>query len=124
LIDAPDVLGISLSLPGKDRDSDGGNGSGSVILSTVDVARRPSDLSTCFILKRLIYTEEGEGLDKDSSLDSHVQASSDTGALKWLSWSILLPEGHESWHLVLCLMLEKSISYQQSQSLCDQSQRE
>jgi hypothetical protein len=46
LIDTPDVFSIGLSLPRKHRDSDSGDGSSGMILGTVDVARRPSDLST------------------------------------------------------------------------------
>lgn len=80
-----------------------------MVLSGEDVAGGPGELGT----------ESLEGLDKDGSLDSfgillasrtcgshtvrrtHVQATSDAGALQWLLSGVLLTGGHETWHLVL-----------------------
>ena len=59
LLNAPEVLLLSLTLPGKNGDTGSGDGSGGVVLGRVDVARRPGDLGT----------ESGEGLDEDGSLD-------------------------------------------------------
>ena len=46
LLDAPDVLLISLTLPGVDRDTAGGNGGSCVILGGEDVAGAPCDISS------------------------------------------------------------------------------
>jgi len=60
LLQAPLVLLLSLTLPGKDRDTGSSDGSGGVVLGGEDVARGPGELST----------EGLEGLDEDSGLDS------------------------------------------------------
>jgi hypothetical protein len=59
LLDTPVVLLLGLSLPSKDGDTGGSDGSGSVVLGGEDVARRPRNLGT----------EVGKGLDEDSGLD-------------------------------------------------------
>jgi hypothetical protein len=85
------VLLKGLSLPGEHGSrSITGNGSSSMILSGKDVARAPSDIST----KSL------KGLDKDSSLDGHVEGSSDTGTSKQ-SVGVLASASHKSGHLEL-----------------------
>jgi len=63
LLNAPDVLLLSLSLPGIDGDTGGSDGSGGVVLGGEDVARGPLDLSS----------KGCQGLNEDSSLDGHVQ---------------------------------------------------
>ena len=91
LLQAPVVLLLSLALPGENRDTGSGNGSGGVVLGAEDVARGPGNLST----------ESSEGLDEDGSLDGHVQAASNASSLEGLVLSILLPGGHETGHLIL-----------------------
>jgi len=107
LLKAPLVLLFRLTLPGEAEyaisdaliifkmdnlhwDTSSGNGSSSMVLCRVDVAAGPRNFST----------ESGEGLDEDSSLDGHVQATGDTGALERLFSSILLASGHETGHFI------------------------
>lgn len=63
LLNAPDVLLLSLSLPGIDGDTSGSNGGSGLVLSGENVARRPLDLGT----------EGSQGLNENSSLNGHVQ---------------------------------------------------
>lgn len=91
LLNAPEVLLLSLTLPGEDRDTGSGNGSGGVVLGGVDVARRPGDLST----------KSDKGLDKNSGLDGHVETASDLGTLEGLGSSVLLTGLHQTRHLIL-----------------------
>jgi len=85
------VLLEGLSLPGEDSGGLGsGHGSGGVVLGGEDVARAPTDISA----------EEGEGLDKDGSLDGHVERSSDPGTLERLV-GVLGADSHETRHLNL-----------------------
>lgn len=58
LLNAPKVFLLGLALPGVDGDTGGGNGSGGVILSGEDVARRPGYLGT----------ESSQGLDEDGTM--------------------------------------------------------
>lgn len=91
LLKAPLVLLLSLTLPGEDRDTGGGDGSGGMVLCGEDVAGGPGELGT----------EGCEGLDEDGGLDGHVQATSDTGTLEGLILSVLLASLHETGHLIL-----------------------
>jgi len=59
LLNTPVVLLLGLSLPGKDGNTGGSDGSSGVVLGGEDVARRPRDLGT----------ESSEGLDEDGGLD-------------------------------------------------------
>ena len=59
MLDAPGVLLLGLTLPGKDRDTGSSDSSGGVVLGREDVARRPGDLGT----------EVGKGLDEDGTAD-------------------------------------------------------
>ena len=68
-----------------------GDSSGGVILGGEDVARAPTDVSTKLL----------EGLDKDGSLDGHVEGSRDTGTLQWLFSSEFSTASHKSRHLDL-----------------------
>jgi len=91
LLNAPDEFLISLTLPGVDRDTSGSNGSSSVILGRENVAGRPGNLGT----------ESSESLNEDTSLDGHVQATSDTSTLERLGRTILLTQVHETGHFEL-----------------------
>merc|ERR1719470_783101 len=62
-----------------------------MVLYGEDVARRPGDIST----------KLKQSLDKDSSLDCHVQTSGNPGPTKRLTWSILLSQVHQARHLIL-----------------------
>lgn len=62
-----------------------------MVLGAEDVAAGPGDLGA----------QGNEGLNEDGSLDGHVQAASDAGALERLVGGILGPDGHETRHLVL-----------------------
>jgi hypothetical protein len=68
-----------------------GNSGGGVVLSGEDVARAPSEIGS----KGL------KSLDKDGSLDGHVEGSRDTGCSKGLLGSVFLAARHESRHLNL-----------------------
>jgi len=86
------VFHESLSLPSKYVSGLVlGNGSGGVVLGGVDVAGSPSEVSTEFL----------EGLDENGSLDSHMQRTRNLGTLEYLIGSVLLSEGHHTWHLDL-----------------------
>lgn len=91
LLQAPVVLLFGLTLPGKDRDTGSGNGSGSMILGGEDVAAGPGDLGS----------ESSQGFDKDSSLDGHVETTRNASTLQGLISSILAADGHETRHLNL-----------------------
>lgn len=47
-----------------------------------------------------LSTKGSEGLDEDCSLDCHVQAACDAGALKRLGRAIQLAEVHQTGHFV------------------------
>ena len=67
------------------------DGSGSVILRGVDVARRPAYLRTqCF-----------EGLDQYGSLNRHVQRAGDARAFQGLTCSKFMANGHKTRHFGL-----------------------
>lgn len=104
LVDAPDVLFVGLSLPGKDWDAGRGNGSGSVVLGGVDVARGPGKRmvkrAVCGIPGDLC-AQGGQGLDEHGRLDGHVQTSGNTGALERLLRAILFSQVHQSRHFIL-----------------------
>lgn len=91
LLQAPVVLVLGLTLPGKDGDTSCGNGCGGVVLSRKDVARRPGDLGT----------ESSQGLDEDGSLNGHVQATGNAGTSERLVSGVLLANGHQTRHLIL-----------------------
>jgi hypothetical protein len=109
LLEAPLVLLLGLALPCEDGDTSGGNGSGGVVLRGEDVAGGPGELGT----------EGLEGLNEDGGLDgcagsarvslyvqhqgqrTHVQTSSNAGALQWLVGRVLLAGHHQTRHLVL-----------------------
>jgi len=87
---APPVFVEGFTLPGEDS---GvlvvlGDGSSSLILSGVDVARAPSDVST----------EGLEGFDEDGSLDGHVKRTSDSASLKGLLSTEFFSAGHQAGH--------------------------
>lgn len=90
LLDAPEILLLSLAFPGKNRNASSSNSSSSVVLSRVDVAGGPGDLSA----------ETDERLDKNGGLNGHVEATSNAGALEGLRGSVLLAGLHETRHLV------------------------
>lgn len=90
LLQAPVVLLLSLTLPGENWDTGGGNGSSSMVLCGEDVAGGPGDFST----------ESSKGLDEDGSLDGHVETTGDTGTSKRLLSSILGSGGHETRHFI------------------------
>lgn len=109
LLNAPHVLLISLSFPGKDRNASGSNGSSSMILGAENVAARPGNLQTMFSQaanKRInaslyLSSQLQECLDQNCSLDGHVKASSNTGSFQRLQGAVLLADGHQAWHLIL-----------------------
>jgi len=77
------------SLPCEDLCSScSGNSRGSVVLSREDIARAPSDISTELL----------ESLNEDTSLNGHVQRTSDSGSLQDLLRSEFGSARHESWH--------------------------
>mmetsp|Transcript_20914 Transcript_20914/g.35266 ORF Transcript_20914/g.35266 Transcript_20914/m.35266 type:complete len:480 (+) Transcript_20914:443-1882(+) len=85
------VLLKGLSLPGEHGGGAiTGNSSGSMILSREDVARAPSDIST----KSL------KGLDKDGSLDGHVEGSSNASTSEQVV-VVFTSARHEAGHLEL-----------------------
>ncbi len=100
LLGAPPVLLQCLALPGEDRHparlvgravrADGDCGS-CVVLRREDVAAGPAHLGA----------ERGEGLDKHSGLDGHVQRAGDAGTGQGPVGGELRPHGHEAGHLVL-----------------------
>lgn len=91
LLQAPVVLLLRLTLPGEDGDTSRSNSRRSVVLSGEDVAASPGDLST----------QRSERLNENSSLDSHMQATGDTGTLEGLVLSILAADGHKTRHFNL-----------------------
>lgn len=54
-----------------------------------------------FLEDNYLSAELCECLDEDSCLHGHVEASSDSGALEDLAWSVLLADCHQSWHFIL-----------------------
>merc|ERR1719489_647572 len=86
LFNAPDVLLISLFLPGVDGHTNSGNGCGGVVLGGEDVARAPCDIST----------KLDQGLDQNGGLNSHMKTSGDPGSLQRLGGSVRLSDVHES----------------------------
>jgi hypothetical protein len=91
LLNAPKVFLVSLALPSIDWDASDGDGGSSLVLGGEDVAGGPLDLST----------KGGEGLDEDSRLCSHVQATSNAGTLEGLALAVHGTKVHETGHLVL-----------------------
>jgi len=91
LLNAPKVLLLGLTLPGENGNTSSSDSGSSVVLSTVDVTGRPSDLST----------ESDKSLDENGSLDGHVQAASNAGALQGLNAGVLSAGLHETRHFVL-----------------------
>merc|ERR1719347_1886350 len=91
LLDTPYILLVSLTLPGVDRYTAGSNSCSSMVLGGEDVARRPGDLGP----------KLKEGLNEDSSLNSHVQAPSNPGSLEGFGGPVLLPQVNETGHLIL-----------------------
>jgi hypothetical protein len=99
LLRAPPVLFESFTLPGENRGSLGvlwcsmphDNSGGCFILGGENVATRPPNFST----------ESHEGLDKDSSLNGHVEGTGDAGTLEGLQGTKFFTNGHQSGHLVL-----------------------
>mmetsp|Transcript_11765 Transcript_11765/g.21145 ORF Transcript_11765/g.21145 Transcript_11765/m.21145 type:complete len:479 (-) Transcript_11765:8-1444(-) len=91
LLSAPPVLLKSLTLPGEDGGGITSNGSSSVVLGREDVARAPADLSA----------KSDEGLNKDGSLNGHVQRTGDLSALERLSRAELSTASHKTRHLGL-----------------------
>lgn len=86
---APPVFFEGFTLPGEDgAGALLGDGSSSLILSGVDVARAPSDFST----------EGFEGFDEDGSLDGHVERTSDSASLKGLVGAEFFSAGHQTGH--------------------------
>lgn len=90
LLQTPVVLLLSLSLPSEDRDTGSSDSSGGVVLSREDVAGSPGALST----------EGNQGLDKDGSLNGHVQASSNAGTSQGLLLRVLGTGLHETRHFI------------------------
>jgi len=91
LLNAPLVLLLGLALPGIDGDASGSDSGSSVVLSRENVARRPSDLST----------ESSQGLDENGSLDGHMKAAGNPGALKGLRLTMALAKSHKARHFLL-----------------------
>mmetsp|Transcript_15855 Transcript_15855/g.26668 ORF Transcript_15855/g.26668 Transcript_15855/m.26668 type:complete len:450 (-) Transcript_15855:20-1369(-) len=84
------VLLKGFTLPGKNSSRTiAGNSGGGVILSGEDVATAPSDFST----------EGLESLDKDCSLDGHMQRTRNSGTFEELS-TILSSASHKTRHLM------------------------
>jgi hypothetical protein len=82
------VLLKSLALPGEDSGrSVTGNGGGGVVLGGVDVATAPTHSGT----------ESLEGLDKDGSLNGHVEGSSDSAVLEE-GVAVLASARHQTGH--------------------------
>ena len=111
LLEAPVVLLLGLTLPGEDGDTDGGDRSGGVVLGGEDVARSPGALSAESgegpIAQRLAFVQSTlpvsgvHILDEDSSLDGHVETTSNAGTGKRLLSSVLGTGLHQTGHLVL-----------------------
>lgn len=91
LLQAPLVLLLGLTLPGKDRDAGGSNGGSSMVLGGEDIAAGPGDLST----------KGSEGLDENSGLDGHVKATGNASTLQGLVLGVLAADSHETRHLNL-----------------------
>merc|ERR1719511_603519 len=91
LLNAPQVLLISLPFPGIDRNSGFGNSGSSMILGRENIAARPSDLSS----------KLSQSLNEHSCLNSHVEASSNTRTLQRFLGSIDTTHHHETRHLIL-----------------------
>mmetsp|Transcript_78307 Transcript_78307/g.171637 ORF Transcript_78307/g.171637 Transcript_78307/m.171637 type:complete len:329 (+) Transcript_78307:827-1813(+) len=92
LLGAPPVLGEGLALPSEHSRCAGLRDRGSsMILSGEDVAASPPHLGT----------EGMQGLDEDTSLDGHVEATADVQTLEGLRGAVLLSCVHQAWHLVL-----------------------
>lgn len=91
LLQAPVVLLIGLTLPGEDRNTGSGDGSGGVVLGGEDVAAGPGNLST----------KGNEGLNEDSSLDGHVKTTSNAGTGERLVSGVSATDGHQTGHLNL-----------------------
>ena len=93
LVGAIPVLLEGLSFPCENLGGLGLNDSSSgVVLSGVDVAGSPSELSSKAV----------EGLDEGGGLDGHVERSRNLGTLKDLLWSKFFSNSHKTWHLNLC----------------------
>ena len=82
--------GLSLPCENGGRFVTGDSGGG-VVLSGEDVARAPTEIGSELL----------KSLDKDGSLDGHVERSRNTGCLKGLAGSVFGTARHESRHLNL-----------------------
>ena len=91
LLNAPLVLLLGHALPGIHRDTRSRDGGGGVVLGGEDVAARPGHVGTEF----------HEGLDENSRLDGHVQATGHAGAGERLLIAVTVPQGHEAGHFGL-----------------------
>lgn len=91
LLNAPEVLLISLSLPGIDGHAGLGDGGSSMVLGGEDVAAGPLHISA----------QLQEGLNQHSCLDGHVQAASNASALQHLLGAVDFAHHHQARHLIL-----------------------
>ena len=82
------ILFERLALIGKDGNISGGNGRRRVVLSGKNVAACPADFGS----------EIGKGLDKDRSLDRHVQRASNLSARQGLLAAIFVADFHQAGH--------------------------
>ena len=85
------VLLQRFTLPGEHRGAGHGNGRGGMVLGRKDIARGPTHLGA----------EVHQRLDEHRRLDGHVQRTGDAHALEGLLLGVLLPDGHQTGHLVL-----------------------
>lgn len=97
MLHAPDVLLLSLSLPGEDGDTGSGDGSGGLILGTEDVAA--IDVWWCFfreadqIFSQHVGLEEGSGSktneDQVTAAPRAVRVSMRTAVCWQIVWGML-----------------------------------
>ena len=92
LIDAPVILFIGFALPGEDGNTRFRDCRCRVVLSGELVATTPLNVGP----------QVNERFDEHGRLDGHVQAASDLRALQRFALAILLANGHQAGHLVLC----------------------
>jgi hypothetical protein len=82
------VVGQCLALDSEYRRAGCSDGSGSVILGRVDVARSPAHFCT----------ERDQRLDQHAGLDGHVQRAGDARALQRLRCGEFLADSHQAGH--------------------------
>jgi hypothetical protein len=99
LLRAPPVFFEGFALPSKYGSAFGAfwcsstndNGSGGVVLGGENVTAGPAD----------VCTQSYKSLNKNCSLNGHVEGSRNASALKRLVGTKFFTQGHQTWHFVL-----------------------